>query len=221
MDDENKSTETNTAPEPQPMPEKPATAPAKSKTWPMLVVGLLLGAAVVGAVWYWHSNTKSTPATTTTNTTHQSTSSSGSGSTTTTTAMVDVCASSTMSMALGTTDNTAGTQYQHLVVTNTGTASCKLAGYPAVFLLDSASAVLGDGAQPVTTITPTTITLAAGAKAHTVVGFPDAGNFTDGQCTAASKTLRLYLPGTTSYLDASLAKANCPGFSVEAFSTGS
>jgi hypothetical protein len=107
-----------------------------------------------------------------------------------------------------------------MVLTNKGTQTCTIAGYPAVYLLDSTKATLGSGAIPMTTYTPTLLSLVPGATAHTAVGFPQAANFAAGTCTANGAAIRVYLPGSTSYLDATLAKPYCPGFSATAVVAG-
>ncbi len=135
---------------------------------------------------------------------------------------VATCAASNLALSMGTADGTAGTIYRHAVVTNHGSGACTLAGYPAAFLLTSAAAVLGSGAAASPLYTPSTITLAAHTgQAHAVLGFPDAGNFDPGVCSANSASLELFLPDIVSPLQTPLAQANCPGFSVTALQAGS
>jgi hypothetical protein len=130
------------------------------------------------------------------------------------------CTSSDVGLNLGSTEGAAGTNYLHLVLANKSNGSCTLAGYPTVFLVDGSNNTLGSGASPQPATTPGTITLAPSAKAHVVAGFPQPGNFPSGTCTASSASIRLYLPGATSYIDTTLAKPYCPGFSVTALSAG-
>jgi hypothetical protein len=121
---------------------------------------------------------------------------------------------------MGTSDGTAGTIYKHAVVTNTSSKQCTITGYPAAFLVSGSGSVLGGGAASNSLYTPSVITLAAGGKAHTVLGFPEAGNFDAGICSAAASRLRLYLPGSTSYVETAETDQSCPGFSVTAFQAG-
>ena len=134
---------------------------------------------------------------------------------------VATCTAGNLALSMGASDGTAGTIYRHAVVTNHGSTACTLTGYPAAFLLTSAAAVLGSGAAANPLYAPSTITLAAHTgQAHTVLGFPDAGNFDPGTCSANSAMLELFLPGIISALQTSLAQANCPGFSVTALQAG-
>ena len=110
---------------------------------------------------------------------------------------------------------------RHIVVTNNGGSSCTITGYPAAFLTDTHGVALGDGAAPHPLYTPATITLVSHATAHVVMGFPDAGNFSSGECSATSASLQLYVPGSADALTTPLAAQNCPGFSVTAFQSGS
>lgn len=187
--------------------------------WLLLPVALIVGAGIVALLWFYAPKPAAQPSTQTaassTNSQQQSNNSSSSSAQAAT-----ACTFTNLSMSVGLADGTAGTIYQHMVFTNKGTTSCTIAGYPAAFLLDASNAVLGSGAVPMTTFTPSVITLNPGAKAYTAVGFPEAGNFPTGGCTANATTIRIYLPGSTSYLDAALAKPNCPGFSATAVVAG-
>ena len=127
---------------------------------------------------------------------------------------------SSLSLSKGTSDGTAGTIYTHATITNTGSVTCTLTGYPAAFLLDSGGGVLGSGAEANPLYPVTTVTLAPGGKAHSVLAFPDAGNFDPGICSAASATLQLYLPGIVTPITAAWADHSCPGFSASALQSG-
>lgn len=131
------------------------------------------------------------------------------------------CAASDLQLSMGSSEGTAGTIYRHAVITNNGKSSCTLTGYPAAFLVDSHGLVLGGGAASNPLYAPSTITLAAHGTAHTVLGFPEAGNFDPGVCSAAAASLKLYLPGSTDFLQTALAEHSCPGFSVTAVQSGS
>lgn len=135
---------------------------------------------------------------------------------------VAVCDASHLSLSKGTSSGAAGTIYTHAVVTNNGSQDCTLTGYPGAFLLDGSHMQLGNGATANSLYTPTTVTLAAsGGKAHVVLGFPQAGNFNPGVCSANSAYLRLALPGVATPIEASWMDASCPGFSATAIQTGS
>lgn len=164
--------------------------------WIILVI-VLIGVAAVG-YWVWqHRHNTPTPTT-----------------------GMSACTSDDLSLSMGTSEGTAGTIYKHAVLTNTSGASCTITGYPAAFLVDGSGGVLGDGAASSALYTPVAITLAAGGKAHTVLGFPDAGNFDAGICSSAASQLKLYLPGSVSYLETTETDQSCPGFSATAMQSG-
>jgi hypothetical protein len=200
-------------PQSDPAPFTPAKSSRMfgTKTKAIFLVGLILGAGLIAAAWYLWPKTLLVPSTPT----PTSTSSSSAA-----VPAVTNCTTGDLGMSIGSTEGTAGTVYQHIVFANKGSKTCTIAGYPTVFLLDGSSNVLGSGAVPTTVSPGTTISLAPGAKSHLAVGFPQAGNFPTGTCTANSVTIRVFLPGTASYLDAPLAKPYCPGFSTTAIISG-
>jgi hypothetical protein len=131
------------------------------------------------------------------------------------------CMSSNLGMSMGMTSGTAGTIYKDAVVTNHGSKSCTLTGYPAAFLLNTQGTILGTGAASNALYKPATITLTPEGKAHVTLGFPDAANFGADLCTTASKELELFLPGITLPVQTNWADQYCPGFSVTAIQSGS
>jgi Protein of unknown function (DUF4232) len=107
------------------------------------------------------------------------------------------CRSSHLRLSLGIGQGTAGTTYQVVVLTNTGTVSCTLLGYPGVSFVDSAGATLGLPASR----DPghvRTITLAVGGAANALSRQPDPGVFTPSAChVATADRMRVYPPGET------------------------
>ncbi len=169
------------------------SAPARSKTGVFLLIILCFSLAI-GWYWSWRDQAIS--------------------------AAPVSCTPQNLSLAMGSSDGTAGTIYHHVVVTNRALQSCLLTGYPAAFLLDSHSNVLGLGAGSNSLYAPTSVTIASHGSAHAVIGIPNAGNFDTGVCTNVSSRLRLYIPSSTIPLETSFSAANCPGFSVTAFRAG-
>ncbi len=129
------------------------------------------------------------------------------------------CSTASLAGSLDATGGgTAGTQYRQLILTNRGTTTCTVQGFPGVSLVDAAGTQLGspaarDGAAGAL------ITLAPGASAASAVGFPDAGNFAPGTCSTTSTNLKVYPPNQTAALLVSLATQACPGFSVQTLTT--
>lgn len=134
---------------------------------------------------------------------------------------IALCSTSNLHLSVGSSEGTAGTQYTHVVLTNQGSGSCLLVGYPAVFLADTGMTILGGGAAANALYPVTNITLAPSQSAHVVVGFPDHTNFGAGVCSAASVYLKVYPPGATTPLSTPLVQYSCPGFSTTAFRAGS
>lgn len=160
----------------------------------VLIIVIVL--IVCGAWWYWHRPVTPTPAAAT------------------------ACATSDLQVSMGTSEGTAGTIYRHLVLTNNGSRTCLLGGYPAAFLLDSHGATLGFGAASNALYMPVVITLAHGQSAHAVLGLPDAGNFAPNVCGGPATTLRVYPPGSITAIDIASTEKSCPGFSITALQSG-
>jgi hypothetical protein len=112
---------------------------------------------------------------------------------------------------------TAGTFYQNIVLTNNGTSTCTLTGYPTVSLLNSAGTTVGNATNS-TTVTAKSISIAPGKAAYSAVGFPDSGNFSAGVCKAAT-TISVTPPGQTTALTVATTRSYCPGFSVTALTS--
>ncbi len=134
---------------------------------------------------------------------------------------VAVCKTEDLKLTAGQQSGAAGTIYQHMALTNTGKGKCTLAGYPTAFLYGSNGYALGNSAAAQPQPAPLEITLASGEAAHTVLGYPQAGNFNPGVCSAdKSVSLKLYPPSSTTALETSVAVAWCPGFSETAVQPG-
>lgn len=131
-------------------------------------------------------------------------------------------ACSNLTLGKGSSEGTAGTMYWHVVITNSGSYACTLTGYPVAFMTDTSGVSVS--AMSNALYTPVAVTLAAhGGKAHAVVALPDPANVdkNTATCTAgASSSLRLYLPGLTTAVEAAFGESACPGFSVTALQPG-
>jgi|GEM_PF-1194995 len=185
----------------------------------VILIILVIAAAAAGAyLVYNHQHKTGTPTTTSGN----STSSMNSGGTSSSNnASVTACATTNLKLSISNQSGTAGTMYMNADVTNTGTTTCTLTGYPTVFLADSTGSTTGMGAEASSDYAPIAITLAPNAIAHSLLAFPDAGNFaTPGICSGASTNLYLYLPASTTYLQTALTQQACPGFRATALKAG-
>jgi hypothetical protein len=91
------------------------------------------------------------------------------------------CKSADLSIAVGRTDAAAGTVHREVLLTNRGTGSCVLRGFPGVSYVDANANQIGRAAQRVGTRGPL-VTLARGGTAVSDVGFTSAGNFDPEVC---------------------------------------
>lgn len=135
--------------------------------------------------------------------------------------MVSVCEPKNLKLSAGQQNGAAGTIYQHMALTNTGDKKCSISGFPTAFLYGNDGNVLGASAASRMQPAPAELTLAPNETANTVLGYPQAGNFNPGICSAAkSTTLKLFPPSATTPLEVPLEVAWCPGFSSTAMSAG-
>lgn len=96
----------------------------------------------------------------------------------------------------------AGHQYPTLVLTNSGTTSCTMSGYPGVsFVGGSSGTQLGDAAARDTTVAATTLTVEPGASVHADLDITQAANYPEDTCGPTPATgLRVYPPDQTAAL---------------------
>lgn len=132
------------------------------------------------------------------------------------------CSPSDLNLTAGQQSGAAGTIYQHMILTNTGNHKCQIGGYPTAFLYGSDGYAIGNGAAARPQPAPVAITLAPGDAANTVLGYPQAGNFDPGVCSANKSTsVKIYVPGAVTALDTPLEVNWCPGFSESSMQSGS
>jgi hypothetical protein len=129
---------------------------------------------------------------------------------------VPSCATSQLTVSLGTSQGTAGSIYQTIDFTNNGSSSCTLYGYPGVSLQGGSPATqIGAAAARDTTTTPSLVTLAHGAVANAVVQVTVAGNYPSSTCNPApASSLLVYPPGETVPASVSYPTTGCSSTSV-------
>ncbi len=190
----------------------------------VIVLVAIIVLLVAGGGWYvWRQHKNSAVSTTTTSTTTRKVKDDGAADPSLEqiaqqAAGMSACAS--MQLSQGTSDGTAGTIYTHAVVTNIGSTTCTLTGYPTVKLLDGGGAVLGVEAAHNSLYPATTVSVAPGGKAHVVLAFTDAGAYDPGTCTAMSTTMQMYLPSVVTPITTAWAAQNCPSFTTSVFQPG-
>lgn len=88
----------------------------------------------------------------------------------------------------------AGSSYPYLVLTNSGSRTCTLRGYPGVSLRHRDTQI-GAAAERDRTASASTITLQPGQSAHSALRIVNAGNFDASDCTpTAADTMLVYPP---------------------------
>lgn len=88
----------------------------------------------------------------------------------------------------------AGSSYPYLVLTNSGSRTCTLRGYPGVSLRHGDTQI-GAAAERDRTVDASTITLQPGQSAHSALRIVNAGNFDSSDCTpTAADTMLVYPP---------------------------
>jgi hypothetical protein len=109
------------------------------------------------------------------------------------------CATSQLKVWIGLPNGVAmGTYYFELELSNTGTTTCRLYGYPGVSALDGNGAQLGSPAGWDPSVTPATVVLTPGATSHVLLMVADVHNYPAGVCQpAAANALRIYPPNQT------------------------
>lgn len=144
------------------------------------------------------STTTTTRASTTTTTTHAAatTSTSPAVGTTTTGPSTTGCASSALTVTLGSPNGSAGSVHYRITFRNTSSSSCTLYGYPGVSFLTAGGALIGAPAQRQSGATPATVTLAAGGSAYSSVGVTDPG-IPPCSSSATATQVSVFPPGET------------------------
>ncbi|MGB9484269.1 MAG: DUF4232 domain-containing protein [Candidatus Dormiibacterota bacterium] len=111
------------------------------------------------------------------------------------------CPVTAITASLGQSNGAAGRQGYAILLTNTGTTSCTLEGYPYVQLVDGSGNALSttpiesdDGVTSVSVL-PDTVTLGAGGTASFALQYDLVPRGSQTCPTAAS--MRIYLPGTS------------------------
>jgi len=116
----------------------------------------------------------------------------------------------------------AGSVYETIDLTNVGSASCTLYGYPGVSLVDSSSAQIGAAATRNSSLhAPSVVTLAPGAKANFVVQIAEAGNYPSSTCKPKQAAdLKIFPPNQTQALALPTTSTGCSNSSVKLLFVG-
>jgi hypothetical protein len=145
------------------------------------------------------SSTSGTSATSGTSSTASTSGTSGTSGTSSTSTPGGECATSQLAASLTNPSGAAGSVYYHLVITNKGSSTCFVAGYPGVsFVTTPDGSPIGAPAKRQANpngAPAQKVTLASGASAYSVLQIVEAGNFPDSACGMTKVPgLRIYPP---------------------------
>lgn len=131
------------------------------------------------------------------------------------------CPTTQLAVSLAHGGVAAGSTYQRLVFTNTGSATCSLAGFPGVSYVTSRNGTqVGAAADR---MGPThTVTLAPGGSVAAVLQASDARNYAEDQCgQTTAGGLRVYPPNQTAAVFVRDRALTCADTSVHVLHVGS
>jgi len=118
------------------------------------------------------------------------------------------CRTSHLAAGVGPSQGAAGNIYTPVTLTNKGSATCVLDGFPGVSLLDSGGQPIHTPATRDTSRVASAVTLAPGAVASTTIHTIDAG-IAPGGCWPKSTSLMIYPPDETASLVVPAALTIC------------
>jgi hypothetical protein len=123
------------------------------------------------------------------------------------------CQATGLSAKLGGSQGAAGTSYQVIVLTNTGSASCTLYGYPGVsFVTGLGGRQIGRPATKNPLVARSLITLTPGGMANVLLAVHDAGAY--GCKIVAVHWLKIYPPGDFTSIYMNYDTQACAGRSI-------
>jgi Domain of unknown function (DUF4232) len=120
------------------------------------------------------------------------------------------------------TEGAAGSVYQNIDFTNTGSTSCTLYGYPGVSLgTGMPFSQVGAAATRSTTAAPTVVTVAPGQTANALLRVAQALNYPQATCSPTATTyLRIYPPNQTTAIYLAFKTTGCTKNSVNLLTIG-
>jgi hypothetical protein len=135
---------------------------------------------------------------------------------------VAACGTGNLKVAVVNAQGAAGSVYQNLDFTNTGSASCSLYGYPGVSLGSGTPfAQVGAAAARSAAASPAVVTLAPGKTANALLRVVQAANFPSAKCSpTATTSLRIYPPNQTAATYLPFKATGCTSSSVKLLTIG-
>lgn len=126
------------------------------------------------------------------------------------------CSTSYLRLKQGLGQGTAGALHQDFVLTNIGSITCTLYGFPGVSLgVGTPVEQIGEPAARLSPPSPAVVTLAPGQQANFNVNFEDAGNYPASKCGPENATdLVAYPPGQTTPIYFAFSAQTCSSTSL-------
>jgi hypothetical protein len=119
-------------------------------------------------------------------------------------------------------EGAAGSVYQNIDFTNTGSASCTLYGYPGVALgTGTPFSQTGAAATRSTAAKPSVVTLSPGKTANALLRVTQAQNYPSAACSPKATTyLQIFPPGQTTAIYLTFKSTGCATKSVNLLTIG-
>jgi hypothetical protein len=119
-------------------------------------------------------------------------------------------------------EGAAGSVYQNIDFTNTGSSACTMFGYPGVAIgTGTPFTQVGAAATRSTTASPSLVTLAPGKTANALLRVVQALNFPQATCTPTpTSDLQVFPPNQTAAIELSFKSTGCASKSVNILTIG-
>lgn len=132
------------------------------------------------------------------------------------------CATKDLRVTVVNAEGAAGSVYQNIDFTNTGSTSCTLYGYPGVSLGSGTPFTqIGAAATRSTAAPPAVVTLAPGQTGNALLRVTQAQNYPSATCAPKTTTyLQIYPPGQTTAIYLAYQSTGCTSKAVNLLTIG-
>ncbi len=170
------------------------------------------------------TSTTTSPSTTVAQTTIPTVSTTTAPSTTPTTAVAApvACPTNALSLSISNPSGTAGSTYETLNLTNDGSITCTLTGYPGVsYVTGSDGTRVGAPASQDPTTPVTVVTLTPGTSAQATLRVVDPGDYDPSTCQLVPvEGFRVYPPGQTAAAFVAASGTACSSTAINGLTIG-